>query len=287
MTQAAHSWLPMTSYKGTTALVTGASAGLGAEFARQLAPDAAALLLVARRVERLEALRDELAERHPGLLLRVLPADLSLPEAPRELAERLDAEGLHVDVLVNNAGLGDVGTLASANWEKIQSCVMVNMHALTGLTHALLPGMIERGSGLVLNVASTAGLMPLPTFAVYAATKAYVNSLTEALAIELRGTGVKISAMCPGPVITEFGDVASRPDGERSFAPPKIMTEQAADVVRETLAAAMRAKVRIVPGGFLIKAGGALMDMMPTPLQRVLLKLGSGSIITRTNADAP
>jgi short-subunit dehydrogenase len=269
--------MPMKSFLGCSALITGASAGLGAEFARQLAPEAAQLVLVARRTERLEALRDELRSQHPGLLVEIRRTDLTRPEEVGALADFLKGAGISINFLINNAGLGDFGLFESADWKKIQDMLRVNMEALTAATHVFLPGMIERRDGAILNVSSTAGILPLPSFAVYAATKAYVSSFSEALHAELKGTGVTVTALCPGPVSTEFGDVASRPDARRAFAPPTLFYVPAEQVVREALQAVRRSRPRIIPGLF-VKLGILPMGMLPWGLLRLGLAIGAGRI---------
>lgn len=263
----------MSDFKGQTAVVTGASAGLGAEFARQLAKEVGTLVLVARRVERLLALKQELLNRVPDLRVEICVADLAQEAERLKLLADWKQDGLEVDLLINNAGLGDIGDLASAQWEKVDQMLQVNMTALTQLTVALLPGMRERKRGCVLNVSSTAGFLPLPSFAAYAATKAYANSLSEALRFELKGTGVTVTALCPGPVATEFGEVAARPDGERDFAPPDFFMIPAEQVVREALSAARRGQARVIPGTK-VRAMMLLMDALPTPWMRGLLGLG-------------
>jgi short-subunit dehydrogenase len=188
-----------------TALVTGASAGIGVELARQLAADHD-LILTARRAEQLHALAEELTRT--GATCHVFPADLAEPGAPRQLFDAVAAAGLAVDVLVNNAGFGDLGPFAQADLAKMLRMIQVNVTALTELTGLFLPGMLARNRGSILNVGSVAGFQAGPYMAVYYATKAYVNSLSEALHSELRGTGVTVTVLCPGPVATEFGSVA-------------------------------------------------------------------------------
>jgi short-subunit dehydrogenase len=212
----------MKSFSNSTVLITGASAGLGAEFARQLAPEAKTLILTARRAERLDALKKELIAQNSELEVYIVVADLSQPEGVDELLLYLTKNILSVDFLVNNAGFGDVGTFETSDWSKIRSMLRVNIEALTALTHALLPGMLARKNGAILNVASTAGMLPLPTLGVYAATKAYVCSFSEALRAEVKNRGVTVTALCPGPVETEFNSVASRPNSSRSMRPPSF-----------------------------------------------------------------
>lgn len=190
-----------------TALITGASAGLGLEFAKLFAADGHNLVLVARRQEKLEALADELESAH-GVEISVVAQDLSLPEAPQQVFDTVRDAGTHIDFLVNNAGLGNKGLFHESALEREMSMVHVNMGALTALTRLFLPGMIARGFGRVLNIASTAGFQAGPGMSVYFATKAYVISFSEGLSFELKGTGVTVTAHCPGATHTEFAKEA-------------------------------------------------------------------------------
>ncbi|GAB3239885.1 SDR family oxidoreductase [Kineococcus gypseus] len=193
---------------GSTALVTGASGGIGAGIAGSLAARGADVVLVARSAGKLEALAAELRARH-GRGVLVVPADLSTPDAGARVQEALD--GRTVDVLVNNAGFGLTGRLAeTTDPSAVSAMVAVNCTALTDLTARFLPGMVQRGSGAVVNVASVAAHAPAPGFAAYAATKAYVLSLSQALWAETRGTGVRVAALCPTATDTGFFDVAGQ-----------------------------------------------------------------------------
>ena len=183
-------------------LVTGASAGLGAEFARQCSKRGDEVVLVARRQERLEALAREVGGAH------VVPADLTAPGAAERLIDTLRSTGLVVSTLINNAGFGLAGTFAELPLTRQRAMLDLNVGALTELAHLVLPAMLERREGAILNVASTGAFQAGPGIAVYFATKAYVLSFTEALHQELKGSGVRVSALCPGPTATEFGDVA-------------------------------------------------------------------------------
>jgi uncharacterized protein len=189
------------------ALVTGASSGIGADLARELARHGHDLVLTARRVEPMQALAGELESL--GAKSTVIAADLSKPGAAARLAEDLGARRLSVDVLINNAGLGAGGAFAESDPARVAEMLNVNVVALTELTRALLPGMIERRRGRVMLVASTAAFQPGPSMAVYCATKAYVLSFGEAITYELRGTGVTVTTLCPGPTRTGFTDVAN------------------------------------------------------------------------------
>ena len=233
----------MKSRASETALITGASSGIGAELARLAAADGCGLVLVSRRRERLEAMARELSVAH-GISARVLTADLSRPNASRRIAGELENEGLRIDVLVNNAGLGLYGEFSKSDLDRQLEVLQVNAVALTELTRLLLPGMIERGRGRVLNVASTAAFQPGPYMAVYYATKAYVLSFSEAIAEELKGTGVTVTALCPGPVTTEFQEVA----GVDAALFPKPLVMDAPEVARAGWEAARRGKRVVVPG---------------------------------------
>ena len=201
--------------RGVT-LITGASAGLGVEFARACAARGEALALAARRRERMEALAGELGgEAH------VFAIDLAEPEAAVSLLNEIEAEGLQVDVLINNAGFGGGGRFAEISFERQRDMVRLNVGTLTELARLVLPGMLERGRGAILNVASTAAFQPGPNMAVYYASKAYVLSFTEALHEELKGKGVRVSALCPGPTDTEFFEAA----GYRRQPPKRISAD--------------------------------------------------------------
>jgi short-subunit dehydrogenase len=224
------------------ALVTGASAGIGTELARILAVDHD-LVLTARRTEPLHALTAEVKAH--GATCHVFPADLSEPAAPRKLFEQITAAGLTVDVLVNNAGFGDLGPFAKTDLAKMLRMIQVNVAALTELTWLFLPGMLARNRGRVLNVGSVAGFQAGPLMAVYYATKAYVNSFSEALHSELEGTGVTATVLCPGPVATEFAGVAGM-QRTKVFSAGQTM---AARPVADAGVRAMKAGQRmVIPG---------------------------------------
>jgi short-subunit dehydrogenase len=254
--------------EGCHALITGASAGLGWEFASQLAERAVSLVLVARRAERLEKLRRQLIGRFPNLQVRVRATDLSDRSQLEELYEWLEREQIVVDLLVNNAGLGDLGAFATSDPKRVDEMILVNILALTSLTRRLLPAMIAQRRGAILNVSSSASFLPLAGFAVYAATKAYVTSFSEGLRAELREIDVTVTALCPGPVHTEFSQAAQRPDARKPKATPGIVHVSAQEVVRAGLAAVERDRAIAIPG-FVMKLGMALVRMTPMPLLRV------------------
>jgi len=226
-----------------TALVTGASAGLGRELARLAAKDGHDLVLVARRRERLEALAGELNSAH-GVQVAVIAADLSDLSATAAIAERLRADGKQVDFLINNAGFGSCGPFSTAALAREVEMIHLNIRALVQLTHVFLPEMLARKSGRILNVASIAGFLPGPYMATYYASKAFVLSFTEALSSELLGTGVTITAACPGPTETEFGTVA----GSRTTKLFQRNVAQAAPVALHAYRAMMAGKVVAIPG---------------------------------------
>ena len=184
------------------ALITGASAGLGVEFARQLSKRGHRLVLAARRKDRLEALSKELGNA------RAVAIDLSKANAAAKLMADIEANGETVDLLVNNAGFGLIGKFAELDARRLRQMIDLNVGALMDLCRAAAPAMIERKSGGIINVASTAAFQPGPKMAVYFATKAFVLSFTEALHEELKPHGIKVSCLCPGPTRTEFGEVA-------------------------------------------------------------------------------
>ncbi|WP_144709725.1 SDR family oxidoreductase [Curtobacterium pusillum] len=223
-----------------TALITGASSGIGLAFAEQLAAERNDLVLVARRRDRLEAAAARLQDRH-GVLVTVVPADLTEDGIWDRISDELDAQGITVDTLVNNAGFGVHDDVANSNPVDLAREVQVNCTALVGLTTRLLPGMVARGSGSIINIGSTASFQPVPHMAAYGASKAFVLSFTEALAVELQGTGVRALALCPGATDTEFFDVA----GESARTG---RSRSAADLVRHGLRALRAGRSSTVHG---------------------------------------
>src|SRR5213083_1856023 len=255
------------------ALITGASAGIGREFARQLAGRARSMILVARRDERLIELADQLQREHPKLLVHIQKVDLADLAQLQAFLELLDREKLEVDLLINNAGLGDSGPFAESDPHRNKEMTVVNVTTLTLVTRHLLPRMIAQHRGAILNVSSSAGFLPIPGSAVYAATKAYVTSFSEALRAELRGTGVSVCAVCPGPVRTEFQEVASRPGRNVKPGPgPDFLQVPVAQVVRQALAALEADRPLVIPG-FAMKLAMFLTRLMPMPVVRLILRL--------------
>jgi hypothetical protein len=251
---------------GCNALITGPSAGIGREFARQLAGRARSLVLVARREQRLNELRGELTQHHPNLVVHIRETDLADLAQLKELVAWLEREKINVDLLINNAGLGDSGPFATSNPKRNEQMMLVNMVALTSLTRHLLPQMIARKRGGILNVSSSAGFLPIPGFAVYAASKAYVTSFSEALRTELRGTGVSVCALCPGPVHTEFQEAAKRPGGHPDSG-PEFVYVSVEQVVHDALAALDADRPLAIPG-FAMKLGMFLVRITPMSILR-------------------
>jgi len=251
------------------ALITGASAGLGEEFARQLAPRCRSMILVARRGDRLSALAAELSSQH-DIKLRCFEADLSDTTQRVQLHETLTEKSLFPDVLINNAGLGDYGTFVDAPWDKLESMMRVNMEALTHLTHLFLPAMQMRKQGAIVNISSLASLLPIPDFAVYAATKAYVSSFSEALRIELREHGISVLAVCPGPVHTEFGKVAARGEGEAFDGMREWFYVPKERVVAEAIRAMDSDQARVYPG-WQIALAAAGISLLPLAILRLVM----------------
>jgi short-subunit dehydrogenase len=229
-----------------TALVTGASSGIGVELARQLARRGHGVVLVARRRAELQSLAGQLEGL--GVRAEVLVTDLADRAARAELPDRVEALGLDVDVLVNNAGVSTLGPVHRADAEAEQHMVELDVMAVVDLTTRFLPGMVQRGRGAVLNVASTAAFQPLPGQAGYGASKAFVLSYTRSLGGELRGTGVTATALCPGPVDTGFGEAAGFDKADAEAALPSFMWETPEAVARAGLDALDAGDPVVVPG---------------------------------------
>jgi len=225
------------------ALITGASSGIGLEFARIHAAKGGDLVLTARRQSRLEELEAELEQQH-GITVIIITKDLSLPGAAEELYLELRDKNIKVDYLINNAGFGGHGFFHERDWEKDKAMINLNIMALTALTRLILPDMILRNSGRILNVASGAGFLPGPLQAVYYATKAFVVSFSEAIASELSDTDITVTALCPGATATEFAQGADLEDS-RYF---KSRAASAKDVATYGYNAMLRGKVIAVPG---------------------------------------
>ncbi len=255
----------MSSYPFTSALVTGASSGIGAEMARLLGEAGVPTVLVARRADRLE----EIAARYDGF--EVLEADLLTPEGQAATADRVTSSASPVDLVVNNAGFGTSGVFHELDADRLGDEVELNVKALTALSHAALTAMVPRGRGYLLNVSSVASFQASPGLGVYAATKAYVTSLTEALHSEVKGSGVHVTALCPGLTKTEFQE-HSNTDGLASKVPGLAWTtvEQVASTGLRDVASN---KTISVPGA-LYKVAVTSSDILPRSITRFV----SGSI---------
>jgi short-subunit dehydrogenase len=229
---------------GSTSVITGASSGIGTEFARQLAAKGYGVFLVARREDRLRELAAEI-ERDHGVRVELLPCDLADTAAVEALPDKVRERGLDVEILVNNAGFTTVGDV-HANPNRQLGMVRVNCEALVALTSAFLPAMVERGRGAVINVASTASFQPIPAQAVYAATKAFVRSFSEAVSSEVRGSGVTVTALCPGPVATEFVEAGGFKKSTDEM--PSFLFSSAEDVAKAGIEGVQRGKRVVIPG---------------------------------------
>lgn len=256
----------------TCALITGASAGLGEEFVRQLLGRVDQFILVARRLERLERIAGEIQKSHPATKVMVVAADVSNLEERVLLGKKVADAGLAPDLLINNAGLGDYGEFVTAEWGMIDLMLRVNIDALTHLTHLFAPGMVKQKRGWILNVSSLASTLAIPDFGVYAATKAYVSSFSEALRIELKDSGVEVMSLCPGPVKTEFGEVARR-EGASSGMPParKFFYVSKEQVVAEALSGLEKGRARVFPGAQIALAGW-IIGAVPLFVMRLIMR---------------
>lgn len=225
-----------------TALITGASSGIGLDLAQLMAPDFD-LIITARNQLELEKIAGELKAKHVTHV-HVIPADLVRPDAPQQIFSEIERRGLPVDILINNAGFGLYGPFAASDSKASLGMIEVNIAALTSLTRLLLPGMIERRRGKIMNVASTAGFQPGPLMAVYYATKAYVIMFSEAIANELKGSGVSVTCLCPGATATKFAGRANMEES-RLF---KMSAMQSKDVALAGYKGMMAGKGMVIPG---------------------------------------
>ncbi|GEP41031.1 SDR family NAD(P)-dependent oxidoreductase [Brevifollis gellanilyticus] len=250
------------------AIITGASSGLGAEFARQLAPHAEWLVLVARRADALEEVKKSLAG--PKTQVHCCVADLATDAGREAVTAFLDAHGLKPNLLVNNAGLGDYGTFASSAADKTRMQLELNMTALTMLTHALIP-RLQRPGGII-NISSLASTIPMPALAVYAATKSYVTSFSEALAVELAGEGITVTCVCPGPTPTNFSKTAKRADGTDTDREGQgLLRIPPSQVVSLALDGVSTGRASVFPGTG-VTIAGSLFRLMPRWILRRVLR---------------
>lgn len=235
----------MSAIDGGTVLITGASSGIGKAMAREIAARARSLVLVARRIDKLDELAAELERSHAGLKVETITCDLSDRASARGLPAELTARGLDVDVLVNNAGVGLMGAFDRNDPERLLAMIELNVTSLTMLTRALLPAMVKRGRGGILNISSGFGVAVMPSFAAYIATKHYVTGLSEALACDLAGTGVGVTQVLPGPVATEFESKLGNYTGRQA---PKFVEISAEQCARIAVRGFDRGRVMVVPG---------------------------------------
>ncbi len=253
-------------------LITGASSGLGEEFALQLAPRVRQLVLVARREDKLREVAGRVVAQSPQVDVVIEVTDLGDAADRDALCGRLAQQGIVPDLLINNAGLGDYGEFLTAEWPRLEAQLKVNIEALTHLSYVLAGGMVEQGRGAILNVSSLASLMPIPDFAVYAATKAYVTSFSEALRIELKEHGIPVLALCPGPVHTGFGAVAKRGANHKDMPGREWFYVEKEQVVAEGLDALERNKARHFPH---LKTAAAAFVIAAVPMFLMRLALSS------------
>lgn len=247
-----------------TALVTGASFGIGEAFARELASKKTDLVLVARSQDKLQQLATELQDKH-AIAIEVIALDLTEPGAGKTLLDKITAKGLTIDLLINNAGFGDYGAFSDRPLEKQLAMIQLNVTAVVELTGLFLPVMKQRGGGAIVNVSSIAAFQPIPYMSIYAATKAFLLNFTEAIWAENKDSGVRILAVCPGPTESQFYDRADFPDsmggmnGSTMDSPEKV--------VRETFNALEKGQSTIVTGGI----GNQLIVNLPRFVPRDLL----------------
>jgi uncharacterized protein len=242
---------------GSTCLVTGASSGIGSDIARELVKREHGVTLVARREERLKTLAAELESS--GVRIEVIAADVADPDARTRMIGEIETRGLEVEVLINNAGYGSGGSFVELDAESEVAMVRINCEAVVALTRHYLPGMVERGRGAVLNVGSTAGEQPLPRQSTYSATKAFVNTFSDALHGEVHGTGVTVTSLRPGPVKTEFGDVAGI--SEELFSAPDFTIKTSEEVAAAAVHGLEKGRRTVAPGvaAKFATVGGRLM----------------------------
>jgi short-subunit dehydrogenase len=253
----------MAEGSGKTALVTGASSGIGKAFAELLAQKGYAVVLTARRGDRLETLAAELKQKY-GVAAHTIVADLAQPNASEQIAAELKSRDLVIDLLVNNAGYGVPGSYVNVAWGDHERFMQVMVTAVLDLTYRLLPGMIERGWGRIINIASVAGMVPSPAgHTLYGASKAFLIRLSEALSAENGAKGVNVTAVCPGFTWSEFHDVTGTRDKMNNM--PGFLWLKADDVAREGYDAVMKGRSVVVNGAiyrFLVWLNGALPRSM-------------------------
>lgn len=233
-----------TKLKDKWALVTGASSGFGADFARELASMSCCLILTARRKDRLGLLKDEISSKF-GVPVKVMPMDLSKPDAPQQLYDQVYAEGISVDILINNAGFGIYGEFNEIGWPRQQEMLQLNILTVTHLTKLFLSGMVDRDFGYILNLASNSAYQPTPFFATYGGSKSYVLNFSQALNYELRHTNVSCTAVSPGPAMTGFQQAAGQSE---TYPYLRMIKMDSAEIAKIGIQAMLRGRASIVPG---------------------------------------
>ena len=251
------------SINSRTALITGASAGIGAAFARHLASEGYALLLVARRLDRLKELANELTAQH-GVRCDVFAADLNDSAAPEEIVAFAQSQGIAIDVLINNAGLSGKTAFADTPWPKLAAEIQLMVTALTELCHRVLPGMQERRWGRIVNLSSLAAFSPPGASLLYTGIKSYVLNISQSLDMELKPQGIHVTALCPGFTRSEFHDTMGTRDAANKL--PAMLWQEADDVVREGWQAVMKGKPVCVPG-VINKVVASSVRPLPVSLQ--------------------
>ncbi len=266
-------------------VVTGASSGLGEKFAEALAGRARRTLLAARRGERLRQLARRLEAEHPGLECASVECDLARESGRERLLAAVAEQPEGACLLINNAGFGDYGDYATARTETVRGLIQVNIQAVAELTHGILPRLLRNG-GDIINIASLAADIFLPDFALYAASKAFVASLTEGLRMELRGRGVRVLAVCPGPVHTEFGEVAQRSGFDRGEIPFKSWFYTPAEKVVSSALRALEAGRARCYGSRKVWLSGCLLRMTPLWLERIILGTRPRRVVPQPEGNA-
>lgn len=256
--------------KYQSALITGASSGLGKEFANQIAPNAKELILVARRADKLETLKQSLLSEFPDLIIHCDATDLNNLDQTSNLISKIETEIYCPDLLVNCAGMGDLGSFKYSEWPKLHAMMNLNIIALTRLTWAVIPSMKKHKKGFIIQVSSLAGTLPIPDFSVYAATKAYVTSFSEALRLELKEENINVTALCPGPVHTEFGDLAERKITSEEFDMRSWSYVTPSLCIKSALKAVNSNKPVTYPG-FHIKCSAIIIRLTPMPILRLIM----------------
>ena len=244
-----------------TALITGASSGIGAEFARQLAAKKLDLVLVARSQDKLNHLAEELGQQY-GVRADVIVQDLTETGASVSVARQVETLGVVIDLLINNAGFGDYGPFVESVLDQQTSMIQLNISALVELTHVFLPTMLERRQGGIINVSSIAGFQPMPYWSVYAASKAFVLSFSEALWAEVKEKGVKVLALCPGPTESKFFDVAKVPSNS-DMSSSLNQLDSVENVVKSALTALESGQPNVVTGGVMTQIIANLPRLLP------------------------